>query len=87
MIQTCIESQTSPSVYFCFLQAIFLQIALHSTMTITVSINISCFQRERDGRAGATKRETFYVLRSGWVVAEAGTAGSVLNPCPFPVSN
>lgn len=36
-------------------------------MVITVSINAffcACLQRERDGRAGATKRKTFYVWRS-----------------------
>lgn len=70
MIQSCIESQTV--CLFLLLQSGFLQIALHSTMIITVSINIFCSERERDGRAGATKRETFYVLRSGWVAVEAG---------------
>lgn len=69
MIRTRIERQTAAGFISAFSGLASLQIALHSTMIITVSINaffffFACLLRERDGRAGATKRKTFYVWRS-----------------------
>lgn len=106
MIPTRIERQTVAGFISAFSGPGSLQIALHSTMIITVSINVFFFfffffrlQRERDGGAGATKRETFYVLRSGmerererkregmlWRMEDKCCRFTFKNPRPSPLS-